>query len=110
MIMRTQRIFAKLRNNKVPNMTKTSTIILTNTFKPQLNITLTYINLRQIVIIKGNWQMLIIISNGTKPSIARIQTILSYQALCPIDTTTKKRIIDFLTHFQNRKKLEAEEA
>ena len=35
-------------------MTKTSTIVLTNTLKPQLNITLTHIDLRQIIIIKRN--------------------------------------------------------
>ena len=77
MIMRTQRIFAKLRDNEIPNMTKASAIVLTNTLKPQLYITLTHIDLRQIIIVKRNRQVLIIVSNSTKPSIARIQTILS---------------------------------
>ena len=54
MIMRTQRIFAKLRDNEIPNMTKASAIVLTNTLKPQLNITLTHIDLRQIIIVKRN--------------------------------------------------------
>ena len=109
MIMRAQRIFSKLGDNKIPNMTKTSTIVLTNTFEPQLNITLADINLRKIIVIKRNRQVLIIISNSTKPSIARVQTILSYQALCPIGATTKKRIINFLTHTENQKQQKAEE-
>ena len=54
MIMRTQRIFAKLRDNEVPNMTKASAIVLTNTLKPQLYIALTHIDLRQIIIVKRN--------------------------------------------------------
>ena len=91
-------------------MTKTSAIVLTNTLKPQLNITFTHIDLRKIVIIKRNRQVLIIISNSTKPSIARIQTILSNQTLSPIGTAAKKRVINFLTHTENQKKLEAEEA
>ena len=35
-------------------MTKTNAIVLTHTLKPQLNITLTHIDLRQIIIIKRN--------------------------------------------------------
>ena len=54
MIMRTQRILTELRNNKIPNMTKASAIVLTNTLKPQLYIALTHINLRQIIIVKRN--------------------------------------------------------
>ncbi len=35
-------------------MTKASAIVLTNTLKPQLNIALTHIDLRQIIIVKRN--------------------------------------------------------
>lgn len=53
-VMGSQRILTELRNNEIPNMSKTSAIILTDTLKPQLYITLTNIDLRQIIIVKRN--------------------------------------------------------
>lgn len=76
-VMGSQRILTELRNNKITDMSKTGTIILTDTLKPQLYITLTDINLREVIIIKRKRQVFIVISNSTKPSIAQIQTILS---------------------------------
>ena len=101
--MGSQRILTKLRNNEITDMSKTGTIILTDTLKPQLYITLANINLREVIVIKRNGQVFIVISNSTEPSIARIQTILSNQTLSPIGAATKKRIINLLTHQENRK-------
>ena len=75
--MGSQRILTELRNNEITDMPKTGTIILTDTLKPQLYITLTDIDLREVIIIKRKRQVFIIISNCTEPSIARIKTILS---------------------------------
>ena len=52
--MGSQRILTELRNNEITDMSKTSAIILTDTLKPQLYITLTDIDLQQIIIIKRN--------------------------------------------------------
>ena len=101
--MGSQRILTELRNNEITDMSKAGAIILTDTLKPQLNITLTNINLRKVIVIKRNGQVLIIISNCTEPSIARIQTILSNQTLSPIGAATKKGVVNLLTHQDNQK-------
>ena len=50
--MGSQRILTELRNNEITDMSKTSAIILTDTLKPQLYITLTDIDLQQVIVIK----------------------------------------------------------